>query len=62
MVSLCHYNLLQTMDTGETLVWQNEPLPEREYLTLENNEKTPETEINTSKSAQSSSNIDMPNE
>ncbi len=56
------YNLLQTMDSGETLVWQNEPLPEREYLTLENNEKTPETEINTSKSAQSSSNIDMPNE
>ena len=27
-----HYNLLQTMETGETLVWQNEPLPVREYL------------------------------
>ena len=56
------YNLLQTMQTGETLVWQNEPLPERKYLTLESNEETPKTEINTSKAAQPPSNIDVPDE
>ncbi len=47
------YNLLQTMDTGETLVWQNETLPVRTYLSsdseaLASNEETAIAEVETS--------------
>lgn len=42
------YNLLQTMDSGETLVWQNKPLPVSKYLSLDSNQVLPDESDTTS--------------
>lgn len=57
-----HYNLLQTMDSGETLVWQNKPLPERKYLTSEPNQEALDIEIDTSEAPQSLTHVGASNE
>lgn len=43
-VDFPQYNLVQTMQTGETLVWQNETLPKPKYLTQESDEEASEAE------------------
>ncbi|WP_131667587.1 hypothetical protein [Psychrobacter pygoscelis] len=56
------YNLLQTMSTGETLVWQNEPLPERKSPVLKSEESPSAAEIDYLETTQPTTNIELPNE